>query len=116
MQRFTDLHVWHRGFQLTLDIYRLTATFPREERFGLTAQMRRAAVSVAANIAEGAKRDSNPDYSRFLNIAEASVVETECLLRIAGALPEVGNPKVDSLVREAEEISRMLYALRQTLV
>jgi four helix bundle protein len=79
VQRFTDLKVWQRSHALTLDIYKFTATFPTDERFGLISQLRRAAVSVPTNIAEGSKRQSNPDYARFLNIAEGSLAETEYL-------------------------------------
>jgi four helix bundle protein len=83
VQRFTDLKVWQRSHALTLEIYRFTATFPTDERFGLISQLRRAAVSVPTNIAEGSKRQSNPDYARFLNIAEGSLAETEYLLLLS---------------------------------
>ena len=82
MQRFTDLKVWQRSHQLTLEVYRLTTGFPSEERFGLVSQLRRAAASAPTNIAEGSKRQSNSEYSRFLNIAEGSLVETEYLLML----------------------------------
>jgi four helix bundle protein len=117
MQRFTELRVWRRGHAFALDIYRLTASFPAEERFGLTQQIRRAAISVPANIAEGAKRSTNPDYSRFLNVAEGSTAETEALLRLVKDLgPEFSfEGPFDRLIDEAEQISRMLHALRSTL-
>jgi four helix bundle protein len=117
MQRFTDLRVWQRSHALALDIYRLTQTFPAQECYGLTQQLRRAAVSVPANIAEGAKRSTRPDYRRFLNVAEASLAETEALTRIArdlgAAFGFVG--RFDELIDECEQISRMLHALRSTL-
>jgi len=80
MQRFTEIKVWQRSHALVLQLYRLTATPPAEERFGLTSQIRRAAVSVPTNIAEGSKRRTNADYARFLNVAEGSLAETEYLL------------------------------------
>ena len=73
MQRFTELTVWQRSHELALEIYRLTERFPKDERFGVTSQLRRAAVSTASNIAEGSKRQHRRDYARFLNIAEASL-------------------------------------------
>lgn len=80
MQRFTDLKVWQRSHALTLQIYRVSAQLPAEEKYGLVSQLRRAAVSVPTNIAEGSKREENLDFARFLNIAEGSLVETEYLM------------------------------------
>ena len=79
---FTDLEIWQRAHQFVLDVYRLTATFPQEERFGLISQFRRAAISVPANIAEGFRKYSIADKARFMNIAEGSIEECEyyCLL------------------------------------
>ena len=77
MQRFTELKVWQRSHEVTLEVYRVTAAFPSAERFGLISQLQRAAASVPRNIAEGSKRQSNQEYARFLNIAEASLVEAE---------------------------------------
>ena len=112
MQRFTDLKVWQRSHALVLEIYRATAGFPTDERFGLTSQLRRAATSVSTNIAEGSKRQHAPDYARFLNVAEGSLAETEYLLLLSRDLgylpPEAATP----LSTEAGEISRMLHALR----
>ena len=115
MQRFTKLLVWQRSHQLAPDIYQQTRAFPSEERFGLTSQMRRAAVSVASNIAEGAKRRSNADYARLLNIAEGSLAETESLLRLAKDLRFGRSEALHTLIAEADEISRMVYALRASV-
>jgi four helix bundle protein len=79
------------------------------------SQARRAVVSVSSNIAEGAKRESGPDYARFLNIAEGSLAETESLLRLSRDLHFANSGAVDRLVAEAEEISRMLNALRRSV-
>jgi four helix bundle protein len=112
MQHFTQLKVWERGHQLVLAIYKITARFPSDERFGLTSQLRRAAVSVPANVAEGSKRHTNQDFARFLNIAEASLAETEYLLLLARDLGYLEADAHKSLTNEASEISRMLFALR----
>src|SRR5579863_3025337 len=77
MQRFTELKVWQRSHALVLQVYRLTKSFPPDERYGLTSQLRRAVLSVSTNIAEGSKRQTNTEYARFLNIAEGSLAETE---------------------------------------
>jgi four helix bundle protein len=112
MQRFNELRVWQRSHRLALDIYRHTRAFPIEERFGIVSQMRRAVVSVSSNIAEGAKRSSNHDYARLLNIAEGSLAETESLLRLAQDLDFGRRDTLEPLIVEADEISRMVYALR----
>jgi len=82
MQRFTELAVWQRSHSLVLDVYRLTLTFPPEEKFTLVSQLLRAALSVPTNIAEGSKRVGRLEYARFLNIAEGSVAETQYLLMV----------------------------------
>jgi 23S rRNA-intervening sequence protein len=94
MQRFTELDVWKRSHALALVIYKLTISLPTDERFGLTSQLRRAAVSVAANIAEG------------------SLAEVECLLFLARDLKYLGAERIGSSLQEASEIARMLNALR----
>ena len=82
MQDFRHLKVWQKAHVLTLDVYKSTLNFPREELYGLTSQIRRAATSIAANIAEGCCRKSDPEPGRFLQIAmgSASEVEDHCLL------------------------------------
>ena len=112
MQRFTDLNVWKRSHALVLKIYRLTAGFPADERFGLVAQLRRAALSVPTNIAEGSKRLGNQEYARFLNIAEGSLAETEYQLLVSRDLTYTAAENLQPLLREADEIARMLHALR----
>jgi len=113
MQRFTDLKVWQRSHALTLDLYRTTATFPDAERFGLTSQIRRAATSVPANIAEGSKRTTRKDYARFLNVAEGSAAELEYLMILAKDLGLIAANRSDALCAEIQEIARMLFGLRK---
>jgi len=112
MQRYRDLEVWKRSHQLVLRVYGVTKSFPNDERFGLTSQLRRAIVSVPANIAEGSKRRTNQDFARFLNIAEASLSEADYLLLCSKDLSYLSSKDYDSLAKEADEISRMLFALR----
>jgi len=112
MQRFTDLRVWQRSHALVLALYKLTDRFPRSERFGLVGQLRRAAVSVPTNVAEGSKRRSAADYARFLNMAEGSLAETEYLLLLSRDLGYATNEAAEPLLTEASEIARMLHALR----
>lgn len=113
MQRFTDLKVWQRGHGLALAVYKLSAAFPSDERFGLVAQLRRAMVSVPTTIAEGSRRRSARDYAHFLNIAEASLAEVEYLLMLSRDLGYLDEPTATKDINEATEISRMLYALRR---
>ncbi len=112
MQRFTDLKVWQRSHELVLETYRLTGELPAEERFGLVSQLRRASISVPANIAEGSKRRSKNDFARFLNIAEASLAETEYLFVLCRDLSYLKPNTVLQQLKEISEITRMLYVLR----
>ena len=97
MQRFTDIRVWQRSYTLALSVYQTTASFPAAERFGLTSQLRRAAVSVPTNIAEGSKRRKGQDYARFLNISEGSLAETENLPMLSRDLGFILAEKADRL-------------------
>jgi four helix bundle protein len=112
MQRFTELKVWQAAHYLALAVYPLSAEFPGEEVYGLTSQLRRAAISTAANIAEGAKRVTRVDYARFLNIAEGSAAETEYLLCLARDLGFASKAAVEPLIHQAQQVQRMLFQLR----
>lgn len=107
-----DLAVYERAVRLAVDLYRLTGRFPREERFGLVAQMRRAAVSVGANIAEGAARGTTREFAHFLVISRGSLVELETLLAIATRL---GFPSDAAVAGTIESLLRMLNALLRSL-
>ncbi len=115
MQRFTELRIWQRSHALALDVDRITATFPKTEQFGIVSQVRRAAVSIASNIAEGAKRQTRREYVRCLNVAEGSLAETESLLRLSRDLGFGADRLVAELVKESEDISRMLHRFRQAV-
>jgi four helix bundle protein len=112
MQRFTDLKVWQRSHSLALRVYRLTKALPSDEKYGLVSQLRRAAVSVPTNIAEGSKREGNQDFARFLNIAEGSLAESEYLIMLSRDLDYLTPTSVAPLLEEIKEVARMLHYLR----
>jgi len=114
-ERFEDLEVWRKAHALVLAIYRVTALFPVAERFGLTSQMRRAAVSIAANIAEGAKKRTARDQSNFYNTAQGSLEELRYYLILSRDLKYRADG-LDSLNAQLDEVGRMLYALAQAAV
>ena len=111
MGNFRDLVVWRRAQDLALSIYRSTSSFPKDERFGLTAQMRRAAVSVSSNIAEGCGRQGDRELARFLQIARGSVRELECQLHLSCQLGYLQQAMYTKLDADSQEISRMLNRL-----
>jgi four helix bundle protein len=112
MQRFTELKVWQRAHALVLEIYRISASFPHDERFGVTSQLRRAITSVPTNIAEGSRRQGRQDYSHFLNIAQGSAAETEYLLILSRDLGYLSPAAFDRLIADLDEVARMLHGLR----
>jgi four helix bundle protein len=112
MQRYTDLKVWQRSHALVLSIYRLSDRFPASKRFGLTSQLRRAAVSVPSNIAEGSKRRSPQHFAHHLNVAEGSLAEADYQLLLSRDLGYATESAVQPLRAEADEIARMLFQLR----
>ncbi len=104
---FKDLIVWQKAHQWVLDIYRLTDSFPSGEQFGLISQLRRAAISIPANIAEGFKRKGNPDKARFYNVAQGSIEECGYYLILAR---DLGHGDTRTLEKNLEEVSRLLEA------
>jgi four helix bundle protein len=108
MKSHRDLEVWRRSVDLVTDIYAVTRSFPVDEMYGLTGQMRRAAVSVPSNIAEGAARNSHKEFLRFLSIATGSLAEMETHLLIARNLNYM---EQDTLGPEIERIRQMLHGL-----
>jgi four helix bundle protein len=113
MQSFRSLRVWEKSHQLTLDIYASSKTFPREEVYGLTSQMRRASASIGMNIAEGCCRKGSVEMARFLQIAMGSASEVEYQLLLARDLDYLRNPEYERLATQAVEIKRMLSSLMQ---
>jgi four helix bundle protein len=115
MRDFRELKVWQKAHRCTLEIYRHTQGFPAEERFGLTAQLRKAAVSVPSNIAEGCGRDSERDFARFLSIAAGSASEAEHQLLLAQDLVYLPDEIHHQLDAQINEVKRMLNAFIRTL-
>ncbi len=114
-QSFRDLQVWQRAMQLTVAVYRLTQGFPREEQFGLTNQMRRSAVSIPSNIAEGQRRTCAGEFRQFLGIARGSTCEVQTQLEIARAL-NFGKPGlIDEVESLSNEIRKMLFGLMNSI-
>ncbi len=115
VNNYRDLHIWKRSYQAALAMYRFTGTFPDHERYGLIAQIRRAAVSVPSNIAEGYSRGTRRDYLRFLWMANASIAELETQLSLARDLGYTPARDADRILRELGEIGRMIRATIRTL-
>jgi four helix bundle protein len=113
--RHKKLRVWRDGVELSLEIYRLTGNFPRHELWGLGSQMRRAAVSVPANIAEGANRDTDREFRRFPLIARGSLAELDTHLILAGGLGYLDAETLKATVQRCEAIARELNALLPSL-
>lgn len=115
MEYFMELAVWQKARQLTKKVYEVTRSYPHSEQFGLTSQTRRAAVSIAANIAEGSGKGSKVDFSRMLQIARGEAAEIQSHLVLAGDLGMLKNELVISLQNDAGEIKKMITGLIKSL-
>jgi four helix bundle protein len=115
LKNYRDLKVWQKSYILCLALYRITKIFPKEERYGLTSQIRRSAVSIPSNIAEGYGRKTTADYLRSLYIAYGSVCELETQVLLSGDLNYVNKENLKALKDDTEEVERMLKALIKSL-
>jgi len=115
MFRFEKFDVWQKSIEFADNIYAFTRSFPREEQFGLTSQMRRASVSISSNIAEGGSRSSDKDFARFVEIAYGSLMEVVSQASVAKRQALLAGPQFDAIYIEAERIARQLSGLRSTL-
>ncbi|WP_416207896.1 four helix bundle protein [Chryseobacterium sp. YIM B08800] len=106
-----DLEVWQKAIALVTDIYNQTASFPKEEMYGLVSQLRRSAVSIPSNIAEGAARQSNKEYIQFLYVALGSLMELDTQLIIAKNINFISEESLIELQLKMEEIGKMLNGL-----
>jgi len=112
---FSDLRVWQSAMELALQIYRETSNFPRSETYGLTQQMRRAAVSVPSNIAEGKGRRTSKDFSQFLFQARGSLLELQTQTMIAKRLGYLGDEQANVFLKAAAEVRKSLAGLINSL-
>ncbi len=115
LKNFKELIVWQKAYQLSLDLYRITKDFPNEEKYGLSSQMRRAAISIPSNIAEGYGRKTIPDYVRCLYIAYGSNCELETQMLLSVDLNYLNNDDQVILLDNIKEVERMLMALIKSL-
>ena len=111
MKDFRDLRVWEKAHRLTLEVYKATSNFPREEVYGLTSQMRRCSASIAANLAEGCGKRGNNEFQRFLQIASGSASELDYHLLLSRDLEFLDSIDYDALAKELGELRRMLTCL-----
>ena len=116
MHKYKELEIWKRAIDLTVDVYDLTKNFPEDEKFGLTSQIKRAAVSVPSNIAEGAGRNSNKEFNQFLGISTGSLFEVETQLIIAERLNFLTSDQTEKVLQKSDEIVRMTKSLKNKLI
>jgi len=116
MKTHKDLDVWNKAIDFVSDIYMLTKTFPKEELYGLTSQIRRAAISIPSNIAEGAARTSSKEFSQFLSIALGSIAETDTQLIISNNLNYINEQQLNKLSSKLTDIRKMILGLKKHLM
>jgi four helix bundle protein len=115
VQSFRDLVVWQKSIRMTVEVYRLTQGFPREEIYGLTSQMRRAAVSIPSNIAEGHGRLGTNEYRQFLGVARGSNFELQTQLEIARALGNCDSKLLDEVEGLSNEVGKMIFGVLKAI-
>ncbi|MBI5660376.1 MAG: four helix bundle protein [Nitrosomonadales bacterium] len=115
IESYRSLVVWQKAVDFVVLIYRLTGVFPKQELYGIAAQMQRAAVSIPSNIAEGKERQSDRDFARFIAIASGSLAEVETQLLVAQRLDYLNEADWRVATEQADEIGKMLRGLHKTL-
>jgi len=115
MAGYRELKVWRLAMELAEEVYKLCAEFPRQEIYGLTSQLQRAAVSIPSNIAEGQARNSNKKFNHFLGISRGSLAELGTQLMLAQRLGYLAEDKLNPALEKAEEIGKMLKGLQKTV-
>jgi len=115
LKTFRDLRVWQKSHDMVIEIYRVTGSFPDEERYGLVSQIRRSASSVPTNIVEGFKRRSRKEFVHFLNIAESSLEETKYWLILSKDLSYIKDEEGREVEALCDEIGKMLFGLQASL-
>ena len=115
MRNFRNLEIWKRGMNISKEIYLITQNFPKEEKFGLQSQIRRAVTSIPINIAEGCGRIIATDFANFLRYSEGSACEVETELLLAASLGYLSQESAEALISELQEIQKMISAYRLKL-
>ena len=115
MHNIKELKIWNKAMELTVEIYKATEKFPKEETYGLTSQIRRAAVSIPSNISEGAGRNSKNEFRHFLSIANGSSYELQSQLVISNRLNLITDETTEILLTKIEEIQKMNYSFQKSL-
>ena len=110
---FRDLIVWQKAHEFVLEVYKITVSFPRQETYGIVSQMRRAAVSIAANIAEGFRKRSKRDKARLMNVAQGSIEESRYYLILSH---DLGYAKTEAIMDKLEEVSRLLEGYSKAIL
>ncbi|MFZ5553833.1 MAG: four helix bundle protein [Bacteroidota bacterium] len=116
MHNLNELKIWNKAIDLTTEVYKATANFPVEEKYGLTSQIRRSAVSIPSNIAEGAGRNSNKEFTHFLGISNGSSYELQTQLIVSNRLDMMDTPTLEPLLKELIELQKMNYKLQESLL
>ena len=115
MHKIHDLRIWHKAIDLVTEVYKATSIFPKEEKYGLTSQVRRSAISVPSNIAEGAGRNSDGEFCHFLGISNGSSYELQTQLIISNRLKIIDDETVNALLKSIDQIQKMNYKLQQSI-
>ena len=115
MHNFKNLTVWQRSIDLTAEIYSMTTCFPADEKYGLTSQIRRAAISISSNIAEGAGRKSSKEFRNFISISTGSAFELETQIIVARRLNLIDEMIMNEISLKVAEIQKMLYGLDRSI-
>jgi len=115
MHNIKELKIWNKAIELTVEIYKATEKFPKEETYGLTSQIRRAAVSIPSNISEGAGRNSPNEFRHFLAITNGSSYELQSQLIISNQLNFLANNTTESLLNKIDEIQKMNYSFQKSI-
>jgi four helix bundle protein len=115
MHNFKELKIWQKALELSVDVYKVTGLFPKEDKFGLISQIKRSAVSIPSNIAEGAGRNSIKEFLYFLSVANGSSYELQTQLLISNKLNFLKDEVLESMLIELDEIQKMNYNFQKTL-
>lgn len=115
VRSYRDLIVWQMAMKLTKAVYHETRTFPNSERYGIVSQIRRAAVSVSSNIAEGQSRNSTREFLYFLGIAKGSLAELETLIQLASSFKYMEEEESENLLLQSAQVNRLLWGLQKSL-